>query len=140
MGPPLLQGSVTQLIACGIGRLGAVERSPRAARPNRRSTGFACGLDAGARIKRWRETLPNGASCLTYDCIDGGYLDNTSVFTVPAGHFFALGDNRDNSTDSRMMSAMGFIPMDNLVGRVTWIFWSQDDSGELRPERLGKIQ
>ncbi len=102
--------------------------------------GGACGLEAGAKIKRWRETLPNGASYLTYDCIDGGYLDNTSVFTVPAGHFFALGDNRDNSTDSRMMSAMGFVPMDNLVGRVTRIFWSQNDSGELRPERLGKIR
>src|SRR5437660_3308372 len=70
--------------------------------------GGVCGLEAGAKIKRWRETLPNGASYLTYDCIDNGYLDNTSVFTVPAGHFFALGDNRDNSTDSRMMSAMGF--------------------------------
>ena len=99
----------------------------------------ACGVDDGAKIKRWRETLPNGASYMTYDCVDNGYLDNTSVFTVPSGHFFALGDNRDNSTDSRMMSVMGFIPMDNLVGRVTRIFWSLDEHGEPHMERLGKV-
>ncbi|MGY4371970.1 signal peptidase I [Bradyrhizobium sp. LB1.3] len=101
--------------------------------------GSACGVDAGAGIKRWRETLPNGASYVTYDCVDNGYLDNTSVFTVPSGHFFALGDNRDNSTDSRMMSVMGFIPMDNLVGKVTRIFWSLDEHGEPHMERLGKV-
>jgi signal peptidase I len=101
--------------------------------------GSACGVDAGTGIKRWRETLPNGASYVTYDCVDNGYLDNTSVFTVPSGHFFALGDNRDNSTDSRMMSVMGFIPMDNLVGRVTQIFWSLDEHGEPHMERLGKV-
>ncbi|MDH2345167.1 signal peptidase I [Bradyrhizobium sp. SSUT77] len=101
--------------------------------------GSACGVDDGAKIKRWRETLPNGASYVTYDCVDNGYLDNTSVFTVPSGHFFAIGDNRDNSTDSRMMSVMGFIPMDNLVGRVTRIFWSLDEHGEPHMERLGKV-
>jgi signal peptidase I len=98
-----------------------------------------CGTDDGAKVKRWRETLPNGASYLTYDCIDNGFLDNTNVFTVPPGHFFALGDNRDNSTDSRMMSAMGFIPMDHLVGKVTRIFWSLDTNGRLRGERMGKV-
>ncbi|MCK1386805.1 signal peptidase I [Bradyrhizobium sp. 21] len=103
------------------------------------SAGSACGADESARVKRWRETLPNGASYMTYDCVDNGYLDNTDVFTVPSGHFFALGDNRDNSTDSRMTSVMGFIPMDNLVGRVTRIFWSLDEDGEPHMERLGKV-
>lgn len=103
------------------------------------AAGPACGGDVGTRVKRWRETLPNGASYITYDCVDNGFLDNTPVYTVPPGHFFALGDNRDNSTDSRMMSAIGFVPMDNLVGKVTRIFWSLDSRGELRAERLGKV-
>jgi signal peptidase I len=100
--------------------------------------GDFCGAD-NAKIKRWRETLPNGASYITYDCVDNGYLDNTSVFTVPPGHFFALGDNRDNSSDSRMMSVMGFIPMDHLVGKVTRIIWSLNADGQLRGERMGKV-
>jgi len=103
------------------------------------AAGAACGGEVGAKVKRWRETLPNGVSYITYDCIDNGFLDNTQVYTVPPGHFFALGDNRDNSTDSRMMSAIGFVPMDNLVGKVTRIFWSVDSRGELRAERLGKV-
>jgi signal peptidase I len=102
--------------------------------------GSACGAEPGARAKRWCETMPNGASYVTYDCVDRGYVDNTAVFTVPPGHFFAMGDNRDNSTDSRFQSAMGFIPLDNLVGKVTRIYWSLDSRGELRPERMGKVQ
>lgn len=102
--------------------------------------GIACGVDGSFKVKRWRETLPSGVSYVTYDCIDNGFLDNTDVFTVPPGHFFVLGDNRDNSTDSRMMSTFGFVPMDNLVGKVTRIFWSFDEDGEPHLERLGKVR
>ncbi|MHC2626949.1 signal peptidase I [Bradyrhizobium huanghuaihaiense] len=102
--------------------------------------GAACGGDDEAKAKRWRETLPSGTSYVTYDCVDNGFLDNTSVYTVPPGHVFVLGDNRDNSTDSRMMSAFGFVPMDNLVGKVTRIFWSLDENGDPHMERLGKVE
>lgn len=51
------------------------------------SAGAACGGDNGVRVKRWRETLPNGASYVMYDCVDNSFLDNTAVFTVPSGHF-----------------------------------------------------
>jgi signal peptidase I len=71
-----------------------------------------------------QETLPNGVSYETLDCVDNGFYDNTSVYTVPAGHFFMMGDNRDNSTDSRVLSAVGYVPFENIVGRAQMIFFS----------------
>ena len=83
-----------------------------------------CGSDATARVKRWKETLPNGVSYESLDCVDNGFYDNTNVYTVPAGHFFMMGDNRDNSTDSRVLSAVGYVPFQNIVGRAQMIFFS----------------
>ena len=77
------------------------------------------------RAKQWRETLPNGASYVTLDLVEEGFYDNTSVYTVPAGNYFVLGDNRDNSQDSRT-SQVGFVPFENLVGRVELIVFSID--------------
>jgi signal peptidase I len=84
--------------------------------------GDACGTDTTAGVKRWRETLPNGTSYETLDCFQNGYYDNTNVYTVPAGHYFMLGDNRNNSTDSRALSAVGYVPLENLIGRVGLIY------------------
>src|SRR5262249_28189623 len=70
-----------------------------------------------SHVKRWRETLPNGVSYETLDLQDNGFLDNTEVFTVPAGHYFMMGDNRDNSNDSRVLSQVGYVPFENLIGR-----------------------
>jgi signal peptidase I len=76
------------------------------------------------RVKRWRETLPNGVSYTTLDLVDNGFYDNTPVYQVPAGHYFMMGDNRDNSTDSRVLSQVGYVPFENIVGRAQIIFFS----------------
>ena len=87
------------------------------------------------RIKRWKETLPNGVIYYTLDLVDNSFYDNTTVYTVPAGHYFMMGDNRDNSTDSRVLSQVGYVPFDNLVGRAEIIFFSVGD-GERGVEGL----
>jgi signal peptidase I len=75
-------------------------------------------------VKRWRETLPNGISYSTLDLVDSGFYDNTRVYAVPVGHYFMMGDNRDNSTGSRVLSQVGYIPFENLIGRLTMIYLS----------------
>lgn len=81
-----------------------------------------------ARVPRFRETLPNGVS---YHVIERegnrGYFDNTVEFVVPAGHFFMMGDNRDNSTDSRDLQSVGFVPFENFVGKAQIIFFSIEE-------------
>ncbi|MBV9261942.1 MAG: signal peptidase I [Pseudolabrys sp.] len=74
-------------------------------------------------VKRWKETLPNGISYYTLDLVDNGFADNTQVYTVPSGEYFMMGDNRDNSTDSRF-SQVGTVPFENIVGRAQMIFFS----------------
>ena len=70
----------------------------------------------------YRETLPNGVSYDTLDIFQNSPGDNTREFIVPPGHFFAMGDNRDNSSDSRF--TVGFVPAENLVGRANYVFFS----------------
>ena len=76
-----------------------------------------------APIKRWKETLPNGVTYYALDLVDNGFADNTQIYTVPPDHYFMMGDNRDNSTDSRF-SQVGMVPFENIVGRAQLIFFS----------------
>jgi len=76
------------------------------------------------RIPRYIETLPNGRRhAILEENGDRGSADNTRVYTVPEGRYFAMGDNRDNSLDSRFI---GFVPVENLVGRAEFLFFSVD--------------
>jgi signal peptidase I len=97
-----------------------------------------------ARMKRYRETLPNGVSYTVIAFANSGFYANTPVYTVPLGHYFVLGDNLDNSTDSRVLSQIGYVPFENLIGRAGMIFYSIDrgSSGAqhtIRFERIGTV-
>ncbi len=84
------------------------------------------------------ETLPDGAHYLLTNMRDGTFSDDTAEFNVPAGQMFVLGDNRDNSSDSRF--EVGTVPLANVIGRASRIYWSVSDPdfrarAELVPER-----
>ncbi len=70
------------------------------------------------------ETLPGGVIHTIYEESDDEILDDTGIFEVPAGHYFMMGDNRDNSQDSRVTGMVGFVPLENIVGEADFIFFS----------------
>jgi signal peptidase I len=98
---------------------------------------FQGGGEANHAVKRFTETMPafgEGTDAVTYTVLDecpegNGDYDNTDVFTVPEDHVFAMGDNRDNSLDSR--AKVGYVPIENLVGRAEIIFFSTNGSARL---------
>ncbi len=87
------------------------------------------------RVKQFRETMSNGVSYNTLDLTDNGFYDNTPVYNVPPDHYFMMGDNRDNSTDSRVLSQVGYVPYENIIGRAQIIFFSIKDG----TPRLGNL-
>ncbi len=82
------------------------------------------------RIPRFEETLPNGVKYFVLDRSPDRSGDNTAEYVVPPGHYFMMGDNRDNSSDSRFQGAdeVGYVPLQNFIGRAEIIFFSTDGS------------
>ena len=104
-----------------------VEREPIAPFPIRGPLGSTIG------VAQFKETLPNGFGYRILERGDNFQLDNTPVYNVPSGHVFGMGDNRDGSLDSRVLREVGYIPMENLVGRAEFIFFSHDPEGGAWP-------
>ena len=79
------------------------------------------------RVRKYKEYFFN-KEIEVLDIMDQGIVDNTNLYIVPEGHFFVMGDNRDNSQDSRFTSVVGYIPIENLIGKAQFIFFSLENS------------
>ena len=79
-------------------------------------------------VQVYRETLPSGVTHTIQEISDDQFLDNTAEYVVPEGHYFMMGDNRDRSQDSRVLSAVGYVPSDALIGKAEARFFSVKDN------------
>ncbi|MEO0329562.1 MAG: signal peptidase I [Pseudomonadota bacterium] len=103
-------------------REGVLYINEEAVKREREAESYLDDENSSGPVPVFRETLPNGVSYLTLDINPRSLGDNTPVFEVPQGHYFMMGDNRDNSADSRF--EVGFVPFENFVGRASVLFFS----------------
>lgn len=82
-------------------------------------------------VTEYIETLPDGSMHSIYEVSDHEQLDDTPLYTVPEGHYFMMGDNRDQSQDSRVTERVGPVPFENFVGRADVVFFSSNGSAAL---------
>lgn len=80
------------------------------------------------RVSRIMETLPNGVAHIIYKENGSGYWRNTGIYHVPDGMYFMMGDNRNNSSDSRDPMGVGYVPYDNIIGKAQFVFFSSNRS------------
>ncbi|MGN6157792.1 MAG: signal peptidase I [Devosia sp.] len=84
--------------------------------------------DSSVPVIIYKETLPNGVVHSIQEIDDNQPLDNTAEYVVPAGHYFMMGDNRDRSADSRVLSQVGYVPAGNIIGKAEARFFSIKDN------------
>ena len=120
-----INGTVVPQVAAGVFEEVMEAQGPMGNRP--RCENGPVGEGGLCTKSRSRETLPNGVEHDVLNIDTNGYGDNTDVFTVPEGRYFFMGDNRDNSQDSRYNQAaggVGFVPAEYLIGRADRIVFS----------------
>jgi signal peptidase I len=119
-----INGKAVNLEDAGVFEEVMTAQGPQGLRP--RCENGPVGEGGICKKSRQIETLPNGVSHAILN-IGNQQSDNTGVYTVPTGHYFFMGDNRDNSADSRLaqqVGGVGFVPYENLIGRADRIMFS----------------
>jgi signal peptidase I len=145
-GKIILNGTEVPQVADGQFTEVYEHQGPMGHLPRCENSAGTVGIGAECTKSRYIETLPGGRTHDVLNIDTNGFADNTDVFTVPAGHYFFMGDNRDNSQDSRYGQAVGgvgFVPAEDLIGRADRIIFSSAGTSLFyfwtwRPDRFFK--